>query len=183
MGAFKGKYSSTEDADCLDVNRLVAVIKRTILKKFKGLNADEVRARVGFNLEAFRIEDQSFKFTSLANKQGGVRWMVFCPKCGSRVVKLYLPKSVSEGVESKYFCKNCHNLRPPSALYGPTRRYKELIRPQRRMEKIKTKLRSTNLSNARTEELLNEYDKLDEQVRNSTFYRKMCLLSPGNNDT
>lgn len=175
MGAFKGKYSSIEDANCLDVNRLVAGIKKAIVKSYKGLDADTVRAEVGKNLGVFKVEEQSFNFTSIENKLGGIRWMVFCPKCESRVIKLYLPEV--DGGESRYLCKDCHNLRPPSALYGPTRRYKELIRPQRRMEKIKTKLRNTNLSDAHTKDLLDEYDKLDEQVRSSTFYRKMSLLA------
>lgn len=178
MGAFKGKYSSIETADCLDMNRLVGAIKEGILKNVtagKELTADDVRKLILLNLSKFSIDDQNFEFTSIPNRLGGSRWMVKCPKCSKRVVKLYLP--TTEDKEKKYFCKDCHLLRPPSALYGPTRRYREMIRPLRRMERIKEILNSNNLSELKTKELLDEYDDLDKAVKTSTFFRKAKLLT------
>jgi len=180
MGAFKGKYSSIEEAHTLDVNKLVAQIKEAILKKYSHLDVDQVREEIGKNLGVFRMSGQSFQFTSIPNKLGGQRWMVLCPKCQKRVIKLYLPEG--EDKEDKYFCKDCHHLRPPSALYGPTRRYKEMVRPMRQMDKIKQSLSSKNLSESKTKELLDKYDSLEKQVRESTFYRKMRLLSEEANE-
>lgn len=177
MGAFKGKYSSIEDAHCLDVNRLVSQIKKAITENLRDLDADSLREEVSANLGVFKVEGQVFEFTSIPNKLGGQRWMVLCPNCGKRVIKLYKPEDPIK--EKKYFCKDCHNLRPPSALYGPTRRYREMVRPMRRMEKIKKTLQNKNLSENKTKELLDEYDILADQVKNSTFYRKMCLLQDG----
>lgn len=175
MGAFKGKYSSITDAHCLDVNRLVSQIKQALLKRSPKLNPDETRVEVGTNLNVFRVDGQSFEFTSIPNKLGGLRWMVLCPKCKKRVIRLYLPEE--EGKEKKYYCKECHELRPPSALYGPTRRYKEMVRPLRQMEKIKQTLSSKKMSETKTKALLDKYELLESQVKGSTFYRKMCLLS------
>lgn len=179
MGVFKGKYSSVEEAHCLDVNRLVAKLKQAILKEYGDLDADKTREEVGNNLKTFVLEKQSFSFTSAANKLGGKRWMVFCPKCGKRVIKLYKPES--SGAAHKYYCRECHHLKSPSALYGSTKRYKEIVKPVRRMERIKEILQNKSLSENLTKELLDEYDGLDAQIKNSTFYRKISLLrSTGN---
>ena len=70
-------------------------------------------------------------------------------------------------------------LRPPSALYGPTRRYREMVRPLRRMERIKEILNGSSLSELKTRELLDEYDGLEKNVRSSTFYRKLNILNAG----
>lgn len=176
MGAFKGKFSSVEEANCLDVNNLVKQIKISVLRSYPEMGADDVRLEVGKNLELFKVDGQSFKFTSIPNKLGGKRWMVFCPHCDKRVIKLYKPTEDTPK-EQSYFCKECHNLKPPSALYGPTRRYKEVVKPVRRMEQIKKTLKNKNLSDEKTKEYLDEYDKLKAQVQGSTFYRKMSILS------
>lgn len=176
MGVFKGKFSSVEDAHCLDVNRLVAKLKEAIFNNYGVIDADTTREKVGESLQELVVEGQSFEFTSAANKLGGKRWMVFCPNCSKRVIKLYKPSD--ETAVQRYYCKDCHNLRPPSALYGSTRRYREMVRPMRRMERIKSTLQGKNLSESKTKELLDEYDKLEDQVKNSTFYRKMSLLAP-----
>lgn len=178
MGAFKGKYSSIETAHCLDMNRLVGAIKEGIGKNFpsdKAPDSEAMRKLIVGNLDKFTINTQKFEFTSIPNRLGGSRWMVMCPKCGKRVVKLYKPSE--EDKEPRYLCKDCHMLRPPSALYGPTRRYKEMIRPLRRMERIKEILTGNNLSEIKTRELLDEYDELDKTVKTSTFYRKAKLLT------
>lgn len=176
MGAYKGIYSSIETAHCLDVNRLVSTIKNAVKTSFAGkkneLTAKDVAEAVEHNLKVFSLDDQSFTFYSVPNKLGGCRWLARCPKCGSNVLKLYKP----EGGDH-YQCKDCHNLRSPSALYGPTRRYKEVIRPMRRMERIKEILSSSNLSEAKTKSLLDEYDKLEKSLQDSTFFRKSRLLS------
>jgi hypothetical protein len=178
MGIFKGIYSSVESAHCLDVNRLVkkikAAVKDSYHKNSKGeeLTAKEVSEAVEHNLSVFTLEDQVFEFFNIPNKLGGFRWLAKCNKCGSHVLKMYKPEGATQ-----YLCKDCHSLRSPSALYGPTRRYKEVVRPMRRMERIKEILAASNLSEPKTKELLDEYDKLEKSLKDSTFFRKNKLLS------
>lgn len=175
MGAFKGLYNSVESAHCLDVNRLASKIKSSVkeasTKNGKTLTAEMVAQAVAMNLSKFLLDTQSFDFTSVPNKLGGSRWLVLCPKCSKRVLKLYKPS----GAEL-FCCKDCYNLRSPSALYGPTRRYREVVKPLRRMERIKEILATSHLSEVKTKTLLDEYDLLDKQVQSSTFYRKAQIL-------
>ena len=175
MGAFKGLYASVESAHCLDVNRLASKIKSSVkessAKNGKTLSADMISQSVALNLSKFLLDSQSFDFTSVPNKLGGSRWLVLCPKCGKRVLKLYKPAG-----EDLFCCKDCYNLRSPSALYGPTRRYHEVVKPLRRMERIKEILATSQLSELKTKALLDEYDILDKRVQSSTFYRKAQIL-------
>ena len=177
MGAFKGKYSSIETANCLDMNRLIGAIKEGIAKASPSTDPEGVRTAITANLEKFSVNEQKFEFTSIPNRLGGNSWMILCPKCSRRVIKLYLP--TADGKEQKYQCKECHMLRPPSALYGPTRRYREMVRPLRRMERIKEILNGSSLSEIKTRELLDEYEGLEKDVRASTFYRKLSILTAG----
>jgi hypothetical protein len=178
MGAYKGIYSSVETAHCLDVNRLVGRIKEAVKTSYSQksgegeLTARDVSDAVEHNLKMFSLENQTFEFFSIANKLGGFRWLAKCPQCESHILKLYKPEG-----SDKYLCKDCQNLRPPSALYGPTRRYKEVIRPMRRMERIKEILATSNLSEIKTKALLDEYEKLEKTLKDSTFYRKSKLLA------
>lgn len=173
MGAFKGIYSSIETAHCLNVNRLVSTVKKAVKDAAPQLTPSEVDNAVYSNLIRYQRDGQTFSFTPIPNKLGGNRWMALCPSCQSRVLKLFKPDSAD-----KFLCKDCHHLRPPSALYGPTRRYKEVIRPLRRMERIKEILStSSGLSEAKTKSLLDEYDTLNTSVQTSTFYRKALILS------
>jgi transposase-like protein len=179
MGVNRGIYSNTESAHTLDVNKLVKTIKVAIKENFtknsegEDISAKEVSEAIEHNLKLFKVDSQSFEFFSIPNKLGGCRWMAKCPKCESPVLKMYKP---NEG--DPYLCKDCHKLRSPSALYGPTRRYKEIVRPMRRMERIKEILATSNLSEAKTKSLLDEHDKLHRDLQESTFYRKSRLLNP-----
>lgn len=187
MGAFKGVYVSTESAATLDVNRLVTIIKdavKALLEKkggFERVDPVEVHKAVEVQLQNFQLEGQSFEFIAIPNRLGGFRWLAKCPKCGKRVLKLYKP--THENREPHYFCKDCHNLRSPSALYGPTRRYKEVIKPMRRMERIKEMLaKGGSMSENRTRILLDEYETLEKSLQNSTFHRKLKILGKDNED-
>jgi hypothetical protein len=47
----------------------------------------------------------------------------------------------------------------------------------RRMERIKEILATSNLSEIKTKALLDEYEKLEKTLKDSTFYRKSKLLA------
>lgn len=174
MGAFKGKYASVDQAHCLDMNKIVSKVKKDIKTKFPEISTEKLHETIGLNLAAINIGGQTFGFENIPNKFGGFRWMIQCPKCGKRSLKLYLPQSI-QGREQKYFCKKCHDLRPPSSLYGSTKRYKEIVKPMRRMERIK-ELLSSNPSSKKAESLIDEYESLEQVVKGSTFYKRMVLL-------
>jgi len=175
-------YSSVDSARLLKVQSLVKKIKEHLVdndptipedakdRKNGSPEADLLISKIGVELEKFHIDGQSFKFTSNPNKLGGVRWYAYCPKCNKVSLKLYKP--VKEKMkEQSYYCKDCHLLKSPSALHGPTKIYKEVLRPLRRLEKISQELDKKYLPESKKKELLDEYDCIKSVLHGSTEYR------------
>ncbi len=173
MGAFRGKYKSIETAKCISINKLVKNTKESILKNptYKEFSIEEIYKITLDRLNSITIEGQNFQFESVPNRLGGYRWFVKCPDCGKKVLKLYTTKD-----KNQYLCKECQNLKSPSSLYGSTTRYKEVIKPMLKMEKIKEKLKTSKISERKTNDLLDEYDRLNNKWKSSTLYRKTLIL-------
>jgi hypothetical protein len=130
---------------------------------------EEINIKIGLNLEIFTLNGQTFQYTSIPNKLGGVRWFVLCPKCGQRSLKLYFPKGLDR--EQLYLCKNCHMLKPSSLLLGNQKKYRNVAKPLKRLEQIKKKLLRKKLKAKEAEELLEEYDKIEKKLADSPEYR------------
>lgn len=176
MGVYRGIYSSTETARHLDVNRLIAKIKEAIKKaaKEKGINPspEEIATAIALKASSSPIEGEFFAFDRIPNKFGGYRWYAKCPKCGKNVLKLYKPDKAEH-----FFCRTCHNLRAPSALYGPTKQYKEVVRPMLKLDKIKETLATKRLSAKQEQKLLDEYDEIKKELEKSSLFRKEKILA------
>ena len=178
----KRRYSAVESAHCLKVQNLVSRIKEHLIandsevpveqkdRKNGSKNASILIEKIGNELEKFEVDGQKFKFTSRPNKLGGVRWYTICPKCGKVSLKLYKPVK-EKSKEQKYYCKSCHNLKSLSALHGPTKMYKEVLKPLKRLEKLKSELDKRYLTEDRKKALLDEYDSIVKTLSMSTEYR------------
>jgi phage terminase large subunit GpA-like protein len=160
----RSKYASIESAHCLKVQNIVNAIKTSVVKKNPDVSSDKVQQIVNAQIPKFSINSQSFEFSSTDNHLGGKRWYIHCPKCGKKSLKLYKPED-----KEQYLCKSCHNLKSPSSLHGPTKMYQEVIRPLRRMKKIKEML-DRPISSKKAAALVKEYDKLEKELNNSDQY-------------
>jgi hypothetical protein len=178
----KRRYSAVESAHCLKVQNLVSRIKDHLIEHDPDIPKDQkdrkngspeaqlLTDKVGKELEKFEVEGQKFKFTNRPNKLGGVRWYAHCPKCGKVSLKLYKPVK-EKSKEQAYYCKTCHNLKSLSALHGPTKMYKEVLKPLRRLEKLKQELDKKFLTEDKKKDLLDEYDSIKKKLSESTEYR------------
>ena len=167
----RSKYSSVESAHCLKVQNIVNAIKTSALDKNPDMSADNLQNLVGEQISSFKINNQEFKFSSSKNHLGGHRWYIHCPECGKKSLKLYKPEDEEGAEETKpYLCKECHNLKSPSSLHGPTRMYREVIRPLRRMKQIRERL-DRPISSKKAAALVEEYEKLEKQLRESDQYK------------
>jgi len=178
----KRMYSSVDSAHCLKVQNLIQRLKEYLIdnddsiprdpkdRKNNSPEANSLINKIGEELENFEIDGQKFTFSNNPNKLGGVRWYVQCPKCGKTSLKLYKP--VKEGnKDQKYYCKSCHMLKSPSALHGPTKVYREVLRPLKRLEKIRQELDKKYLTEDKKRSLLDEHDKIRAELSKSTEYR------------
>lgn len=164
----KSKYSSVESAHCLKVQNIVNAIKNSALEKDPSLSADDLQAIVKSQILNFQINQQKFKFSSSENHLGGHRWYMHCPECGKKSLKLYKPEESEE--KDVYLCKECHNLKSPSSLHGPTKMYREVIRPLRRMKKIR-ELLDRPISSKKATSLVEEYEALEKHLKSSDQYK------------
>ena len=175
----KSKYSSVESAYCLKVQNIVSAIKDSATEKNPGINADDLQLVVKNQISNFQIHGQKFKCSSSENHLGGSRWYVHCPECDKKSLKLYKPEGGSD--KDLYLCKDCHNLKSPSSLHGPTKMYREVIRPLRRMKKIRETL-DRPISSKKATSLVEEYEALEKHLKNSDQYKiyKFKVRNGGN---
>jgi len=122
------------------------------------------------NLNSFTLNGQKFTFSSVSVGLGGYRFFVNCPRCGSKRLILYLPKGYTSH-EQQYLCVKCHNLRMFSKQNFSTTRYKKVVRPLKRMQRIKKKLLERYLKPEDSTKLLEEYEMLEKTLKNSPDYR------------
>ena len=177
------KYSSTESASFINISAVVQRIKKHIIKSDPDLpktadgrplrSSSVLKAKMAEAMKSFEADGQRFEFVQSPNKLGGTRWYVLCPGCGNKYLKMYKP-ILETGKEQIFKCADCHKLKSPSALFGPTPKYREVIRPIRRMEKIKEIIKTNKkLTDAQTVELLDEYEALKLGLEKSLIYRKI----------
>jgi len=164
------KFVSVESTTCFSFSNLVKKVKKEIRKKFPDESGEEYEKLMLQSLRAFKINDQTFDYESINTNLGGIRWYVKCPKCGKPCIKLYLP-SQYKNREQKYLCKTCHRLKNISLLIGPTKRYREVVRPLRQLEKIKKQLLGKNMTPERASPLLDEYERIERNLVTSPAYR------------
>jgi len=164
----KSKYSSVESAHCLKVQNIVNAIKDSASEKNPDISSDDLQTIVKGQIKNFQIHKQKFKFSSTENHLGGNRWYMHCPECDRKSLKLYKPDNGEES--EKYLCKDCHNLKSPSSLHGPTKMYREVIRPLRRMKKIREML-DRPISSKKATTLVEEYEGLERHLKSSDQYK------------
>jgi len=164
------KYASVESATCFCFDDLIKKLKSNIRKRDPIPSDSEYNDLMYKNLRAFKINNQTFDFVSFENNLGGRRWFVKCPKCGRSSLKLYLPTQ-HEDREQRYLCKECHKLKNLSMLLGATKRYKKVIKPLKRLEKIRTLLLKRETTSEKSKQLLDEYEGLEKELSASNEYR------------
>jgi hypothetical protein len=178
-----GKYTSTDSASCIEINLISKEIKELILKTspeipqndkgHKLRQSKELLEKMEKAMVDLEIEGQKFEYYSYPNFLGGVRWFFKCPGCSKRFLKLYKPTLEPEKVQ-KYLCTECHDLKTPSALYGPSHKYTDIIRPQKQLEKIRRKIKNTKrISDSELRGLMEEHDRIKREMEASPTWLKM----------
>ena len=171
----KSKYVSTEAASCLHINSLAQKVKKQLLREGLVSKSDQeaMHSIMSTHLTNLEVDGQKFQFSSSRNHLGGARWFALCPKCGAKSIKLFKPDRVP-GMEQSYMCAKCHGLKSPSALYGDTTKYRDVIRPLKRMTKIREILRtSRKLTDEDTASLMKEHEKLKIEMESSVIYQRL----------
>lgn len=158
--------------NCLSicVGKLQKAIRKTINRDYPESTEEEIHNFTERDLLSFTINNQTFKYTSLKNRLGGHRWFFLCPKCGRRVSKLFMPPE-NYGLVKQYQCKECHGLRNQSAIMGQNKFYRRVTRPLKRMKDLEDRLARGHLNSDKIQELLNEYDALEKELKSSPEYR------------
>ena len=160
-----------EQCTVVSISTLQKEIRKLINKNDSTANEEDVFNYTMVELNKFRINDQNFRYTYIKNKLGGYRWFFVCEKCEGRVLKLFLPPDAFTSYEHKYYCKECHSLLNESVMKANNSLYQKVIRPLRRLKEIELKLEKGHLTGQKVEELLNEYDKLEMELKSRPEYR------------
>lgn len=159
-----------ENCSVINCSHLQRAARKIIDRDYPESNIEELYKYTYAELQKFSANGQTFEYTAVKNYLGGHRWFFFCPKCKSRVSKLFLPPETS-GLEHSYQCKSCLGLKNQSAVMGQNKLYKKVTRPLRRMQEIRTKLERGHLTSKKIQELLDEYEKLEQEVKSCPEYR------------
>jgi len=161
---------TVESCNTIYIGRLQKTLKKQIAKDYPDSTVEETYNHMQRELGGFTANNQKFSYTAIQNKLGGHRWFFKCPKCSSRVSKLFLPPNGSTP-DKRYLCKACHNLKNRSAVLGQSRIYQNVYKPMKRMKEIEQKLEKGYLPNNKVQELLDEYDKLEAHMKQCPEYR------------
>jgi len=160
-----------EQCTIISISNLQREIRRVIDRDDSTANEDDVFKNTEQELKKFTVNGQKFQYTFIKNCLGGYRWFFICDKCNTRVQKLFLPPEAYTNYEHKYLCKACHSLLNESVMKANNNLYKKVIRPLRRLREIEGKLEKGHLTSQKVEELLNEYDKIESEIKSSPEYR------------
>lgn len=163
------KYVTLESADCLNFSPIINRLKKEIRKKFPTDSEEQFLVRMEGSLKSFTINGQVFEYSSRPNHLGGVRWYIRCPKCGRNCLKLYMPSQNKE-CEQLYFCKYCHNLKNASSLFGSSKKYQEVIKPLKRLHKLRSMLLKKTITTDKAQPLMEEYKRIERELVNSPVY-------------
>jgi len=164
------KFASLESTTCFNFNNLCTKIKKDLLKKNNNLRGKALDKDILENLKSFKINDQMFDFASSKNYLGGRRWYVKCPKCKNLCLKLYLPSKYKDR-EQKYLCRECHKLKNESLLLGNSPKYRKVVKPLKRLEKLRAQLLKKGLDPIKAKPLLDEYERVEKDLASSPEYR------------
>jgi hypothetical protein len=162
--------TTVESCTSININSLQRTIKKMIDKSYLEPTEDEIYTYTLQELNKFTTHDLHFEYTAQKNYLGGHRWFFLCPKCKKRSNKLFLPP-VSSDREHTYACKICHKLRNQSALMSQNVLYRKVTRPLKIMKIIENKIAKGHLRPEKIQELLNEYESLEKQLRDAPEFR------------
>ena len=162
---------TVESCTSININTLQKTIKRELNKDYPDSNQDEIYIYTLKELKKFSVEGQTFKYEAITNYLGGYRWFFLCPKCGVRATKLFLPPEDILTKENKYLCKKCHKLKNQSAIAGQNSIYKKVTRPLKRMRLIENKIGRGHLTSEKVQALLEEYNDIENKLKNSPEFR------------
>ena len=160
-----------EQCTIITISALQREIRRVINRDDSTASEEEIFKYTEHELNKFSVNGQFFKYSYIKNCLGGYRWFFLCDKCNHRAIKLFLPPEAFTDYEHKYYCKECHALINESVMKGNNNIYRKVIRPLRRLREIEVKLEKGHLTNEKVEELLNEYDKLEQEMKSCPEYR------------
>lgn len=162
------------------VNPLQKQIKQKVEKNHPECSKEEMYNLIYKELKNFSVHDQQFEYTSIDNYLGGFRWFFICPKCKNRTTKLFLPPPEAKNRDQQYLCKNCHKLKNQSAIQGQNSMYKKVTRPLKRMKEIEDKIAKGHLRPEKVQRLLDEYEKLERNLKASPEYRLFAFKKKHN---
>jgi len=169
--ARKRKWEAQETCVCFNFINLLRNVRSEVRTRVdRGKEPERYRAEILAGLEAYEVNGQRFKYSTVPNRLGGVRWYVRCPKCDSRTMKLFLPTRYPDR-EQRYLCAKCHRLQQTSLVKGKSKKYKTIIRPLKRMQKLKDMLMNTHLTPDEAKPLIDEYENLSKNLKNTPEYR------------
>lgn len=159
-----------ENCSVINCSHLQRAARKIIDRDYPDSTAEELRSYTEAELDKFSTNNQRFEYTAVPNQLGGHRWFFQCPRCKSRVSKLFLPPEDS-GLEHIYQCKKCLGLKNQSAVMGQNKLYRKVTRPLKRMNEIRTKLEKGHLTSKKIQDLLDEYESLEKEVKSCPEYR------------
>ena len=169
--ARKRKWEAQETCVCFNFTNLLRNVRSEVQTRIdRGKEAERYREEIHSGLRAYEINNQQFTFSTIPNKLGGVRWFVHCPKCNCRTMRLYLPTKFPDR-EQQYLCSRCHHLMQTSLLKGKSKNYKTIIRPLKRMQKLKDILMNGRHTPAQAHPILEEYERLEKDLKDTPEYR------------
>jgi len=162
---------TVESCSHINISTLQKAIKKLVDKYYPESSQEEMHQHVMDELNKVEVNGQKFEFDSQPNYLGGFRWFFSCPKCNKRASKLFLPPITAKNREQRYLCKTCHKLKNQSAIMGQNKIYKKVTRPLKRMKEIEDRLTRGYMKGEKVQELLNEYETLENLMKASPEYR------------
>jgi hypothetical protein len=160
-----------EQCSVISISNLQKTIRKVINRDDPTASDEDIFKYTEQELSKFQVNNQTFQYTYMKNKMGGYRWFFICGKCKSRVQKLFLPPDVFREYTHLYHCKECHGLLNESVMKANNNLYKKVIRPLRKLRKIEEQLEKGHLQEKKVEELLNEYDAIEREMKLCPEYR------------
>jgi len=160
-----------EQCSVISISNLQKTIRKIIDRDDPGASEEEIFKYTEEELLKFKVNDQTFQYNNMKNKLGGYRWFFTCDGCNNRVQKLFLPPEAFKDYKHQYLCKECHCLLNESVMKANNNLYKKVIRPLRKLRKIEEQLEKGHLQEKKIEDLLNEYDAIDREMKTSPEYR------------
>jgi len=155
IGQRKQNYPGITDEEIKD-NKIPLIILRGITRE---------------ELSKFSLNGQNFEFTYQEMYYKGDRWYVACPKCKKKCHNLYLPTNFPEK-EQRYLCRKCHDLKNTSNIMASDSPvYFNVIKPLKRLEKIKKLISRQTFTPKKVKKLLREYKRIEKKLSESPEYR------------